>query len=177
MFRKLLLPLLAIVLLGGCVSTGYGYRNAPRGDYYHGYPSTDYRVYGDYRYSRGYGYWPYSGYRGGYGYYPYYRGGYYGYPGYRPPIVVRPRPDNDHERPRNDRDRAPWRDLDRIRRDRTPTVERRPLSTAPRPAVRPSAPATRPPAQRVGGDRGSRMGQAIRKARGDAARRVERQVE
>ncbi len=172
MFRKLLLPLLAVVLLGGCVSTGYGYRDSPRGDYYHGYPSTDYRVYGDYRYGRGYGYWPYAGYRGWYG--PrYYRGGYYGYPGYRPPIVVRPRPDQGHDRPRNDRDRAPWRDLERIRREQTPTVERRPLSTAPRPAARPPASTPRPPASRGSNDRGSRMGRAIRQARDNGARQVE----
>lgn len=173
MVRKLLLPLLAIVLLGGCVSTGYGYRSAPRGDYYHGYPSTDYRVYGDVRYGASYGHWPYRGYRGwnGRGYYR--PGYYYGYPGYRPPVVVRPRPDNGHDRPRQDRDRAPWRDLDRIRQDRTPTVQRRPLSTAPRPAVqRPVAP-TRPPASRANNNRGSRVGQAIRQARSES-RQVEK---
>lgn len=174
MVRKLLLPALAILLLGGCVSTGYGYRSAPRGDYYYGHPTTDYRYHGDFRYSSGgYGYWPHRGYSNWYS--PYrYPGYYYGYPGYRPPIVVHPRPDNGHDRPNQDRDRAPWRDLDRIRQDRTPTVERRPLSTAPRPAVqRPASPAPRPPVNRGGNDRGSRMGQAIRKAGGESRRVVE----
>jgi len=170
MVRKLLLPALAVLLLGGCVSTGYGYRNAPRGDYYYGHPTTDYRYYGDIRYGRGYGYWPHRGYSGWYR--PYgYPGYYHGYPGYRPPIVVRPHPDND--RPRQDRDRAPWRDLDRIRQERTPTVERRPLSTAPRPAVQRPAVQPRPPVNRGGNDRGSRVGQAIRKARSEARKQVE----
>lgn len=68
MIRKLLLPTLAAVLLGGCVTGGYQYRGGP-GDYYYGQPSVDYRYYGAPYYDYGYP---------GYGYAPY---GYYGYPG------------------------------------------------------------------------------------------------
>jgi hypothetical protein len=93
MIRKLLLPALAAVLLGGCV-TGYDYRGG-NGDYYYGQPSVDYYdgYYGGYGYPgwsgmMGFGY-GYGGYGyGGYGYgYPYYG---YGYPYYPPVIIVRP---------------------------------------------------------------------------------------
>jgi len=72
MIRKLLLPAACAVLLGGCVTAGYGYSD---GGYYYGRPSA--RYYGGATY--GYGY-PYSSYYGGaYGYpYSYGYGGYYG---------------------------------------------------------------------------------------------------
>jgi hypothetical protein len=95
MIRKLLLPALAAVVLGGCV-TGYDYRGGT-GDYYYGQPSVDYDYYGGYY---GYGYPGWHGSLGfGYGYgggYPYYGYGYpyygYGYPYYPPVIIVRPDP-------------------------------------------------------------------------------------
>src|SRR5688572_3409380 len=71
MIRKLLLPLVAVALLGGCVSYGYSYRQGA-GDYYYGAPSVDYRYYSPYSYGS-----PYSYYGGGYSYYGPYR---YGYP-------------------------------------------------------------------------------------------------
>lgn len=134
MFRKLLLPALAIAVLGGCVTDGYGYN---RGDYYYGRPGVDLRYegspYGSFYYRYGYpGYGGYSSYPYGYGGYygyPYGYGGYGGYYGYpysghpyypyypRPPVIVVPRPDGhpphiDHR----DGRRPPWRDLDNIRR-------------------------------------------------------------
>ncbi|HVR81251.1 MAG TPA: hypothetical protein VHF02_04085 [Luteimonas sp.] len=126
MVRKILLPALAIAMLGGCVTSGYQYRGG-NGDYYYGQPQVQYRDYGSPYGSMGYGYpggwsgsfgfqhgyggygFPYGGY-GGYGY-PY--GGYggYGYPygGYydpyrhyyprRPPVIVvrPPRHDDGHD--------------------------------------------------------------------------------
>src|SRR5688572_18421492 len=81
MIRKLFLPLVAVALLGGCVSYGYSHRHGS-GDYYYGAPSVDYRYYSPYSYGS-----PYSYYGGGYSYYtgPYrygypYGGYYYGYP-------------------------------------------------------------------------------------------------
>ena len=128
MIRKLLLPAVAIALLGGCMTGGYSYRQ-DRGDYYYGNPGTDYRYYDPYgRYSdRYYG----SGYYGS-GYYSRYYGhpGYYRYPYgyhrypngyYRPPVVVRPRPDDGHDgggHHRDDDRTAPSRNLDRLQRER-----------------------------------------------------------
>ena len=81
MIRKLLLPAVCAALLGGCVTSGYGYSDGYNdGGYYYGRPSA--RYYGGASY--GYGY-PYSSYYGGrYGYpYGYGYGGYYGgYPYY-----------------------------------------------------------------------------------------------
>lgn len=168
MIRKLLLPALALLLLGGCAST-YGYRDAPRGDYYYGHPTTQYRYHGSIGYGHGYGYLPYGYHHGWLGYgprYPYY---YRGYPGYRPPVVVHPRPGQD--RPRNDRRPPPWRDLDRIRQEHGPVVQRRPASTLPRPAVqRPAAPARPAPSA----NRASRMNDAANRARsGERVRSIE----
>ena len=175
MIRKLLLPAVAIALLGGCMTGGYSYRQ-DRGDYYYGNPGTDYRYYDPYgRYSdRYYG----SGYYGS-GYYSRYYGhpGYYRYPYgyhrypngyYRPPVViVRPRPDGDghQDHDRDDDQKAPWRDYDRLKRERierSPVVQRAPMSTPVRPATRPAAPAPRPRSVERGG---SRMEQVIRRAR------------
>ena len=123
MIRKLLLPLVAVSLLGGCVSYGYSHRQGA-GDYYYGAPSVDYRYYSPYSY----GPYPYYGggvsyygsyYSGPYRYgYPY--GGYYGYPyvypyyggGYHYHGTPR-RPSAD---PTPDGTRSHWRDLDQLRR-------------------------------------------------------------
>lgn len=81
MIRKLMLPVLAIALLGGCATSAYQYRGG-QGDYYYGQPSTQYRYYSSPYgyYGSPYGYYGspygYSGY--GYGYYG--NGGRYGYP-------------------------------------------------------------------------------------------------
>lgn len=188
MLRKLLLPLSAIILLGGCMTGGYNYRQ-DRGDYYYGQPGTNYRYYDQYG-NGGYydnrhrypGYYPGSGF-GGSLYYGYGRGyGYGGYPYgyYRPPvIVVRPGHGHDHNRPPSqggNHDRAPWRDYERLQRERiqrsTPPpagnqaapVQRRPIPAQVRPAVpanRPAAAAPRPPAS----NRDSRMDRMIRQAR------------
>ena len=133
MIRKLLFPVLLAGLLGGCISTGYGYRD----DYYYGQPSVEYRYYGygypqgygDYPYGYGYpytyGYYPYGGH---YGYYHYYGYPYYGYPyryghGYpyyppyspyrhpRPPVSGKPRPPHVE----HGGNLPPWRELDRRR--------------------------------------------------------------
>lgn len=69
MFRKVLLPALAIALLSGC-ATDYTYRNGS-GDYYYGRPQVEYRYIGGYGAYGGFGYG--SGY-GGYGF-----GSRYGY--------------------------------------------------------------------------------------------------
>jgi hypothetical protein len=181
MLRKLLLPVFAIVLLGGCMTGGYSYRH-DRGDYYYGQPGVDYRYYD--QYGGGYydpryrypGYYPgYYGSRyGGYGY-----GGFpYGY--YRPPVIV-VRPGHGHgdnhnhrpPRPDGDRsnDRAPWRDYERLQRERiqrsTPPPAGNSTLRAPVPAqVRPAAPTSRPsaPSAPRGNDRGSRMEKAMQRA-------------
>jgi hypothetical protein len=126
MIRKLVLPILAAALLGGCV-TDYAYRGGDRGDYYYGQPSTEYRYYGPYG-----GYAPYGGFApygyggfnfgGTYGYpyryygYPYGYGGFYNHPYYRPyyrrPAVTGP----GVPQHRGDGRRPPWRDLDGLRR-------------------------------------------------------------
>ncbi len=191
MLRKYLLPVFAIVLLGGCMTGGYSYRQ-DRGDYYYGQPGVDYRYYDQYgsggfydpryRYPGYYGSRYYGGYRGGGGYgYDYGYGGFpYGY--YRPPvIVVRPGHGhgNDHHdrplRPDGDRgnDRAPWRDYERLQRERiqhsTPppagnsTSLRAPVPAQVRPATRASRPIA-PPAPR-NNNRGSRMDEAMQRAR------------
>lgn len=178
--RKLLLPAIAVALLGGCMTDGYSYRQ-DRGDYYYGQPSTDYRHYGSpYGYGGGYyggGYYG-SGYsRHGYPYYgsPY---GYHRYPRgyYRPPVVIRPRPDGGHHPDRDDHDddnrKAPWRDYERLQRERierSPVVQRRALSVPVRPA-RPT-PAPSPVRARSDDDGGSRMKQIMRRAKDDGSRR------
>ena len=178
MIRKLLLPAIAIALLGGCVTAGYGYRH-DRGDYYYGQPSVDYRYYGS-PYGSPYYRYGYPGYRG-YPGYPYGYGGYYGYPyqlspGYpyypypyrpRPPVVVVPRPDDDPPPPRiDDRDgrRPPWRDLDNLRRRGDadpPRNQPLPLTQSPVPM--------RPAVRRDEG--GSRSEQIMRRAREEGRER------
>lgn len=130
MIRKLLLPLVAVALLGGCV-TSYSYRSGS-GDYYYGAPSVEYRYSPSYYYGGPYGY----GYGYPYGYYgrsvydyryhsPYryrlyytdpYRNHYYGYP-YRQPNHAHRRPGSRPTvDPTPDGTRSPWRDFDRLRR-------------------------------------------------------------
>jgi hypothetical protein len=165
MLRKLLLPLAAVGVLGGCMTTGdYTYRGGSGGDYYYGQPQVEYRYHGS-----PYGYYPYGGafYRHGlYGYYgypyyahPYYRHPYYGHPYYRPPVVVQPRPDGGGtvDRDRDDRP-PPWRDLGPRRR---PNAD-------PGTAMRPTPPAPARPMPRVRDDGGSRMEQVMRRGRDDA---------
>ncbi|QDH71501.1 hypothetical protein [Marilutibacter alkalisoli] len=128
---RVLAPALAVTLLGGCVS-GYNYR-ADGGGYYYGRPSVQYQYYG------GYGYYPYSLHPYGvysYGHYPYryYRPHrpYYSYPRYpyypvyphRPPVSGKP----PSHRPGDGHGKAPWRDLDRIEREK-----RRPRLDTPAP--------------------------------------------
>lgn len=190
MFRKILLPAIAIGLLGGCVTGGYQYDSA---GYYYGQPSSTYRYYDGYdnryRYPGNYpSYYGNFNYRGGYGYPGYGSPGYrypgYGYGGgyYRPPvIVVRPgHGGNQSNRPstggRNDR--APWRDYERLQRERiqrsTPpsgnrpsaAVIRNPVPAQPRPTAAPSRPAA--PSQ---GSRNSRSDRMIERAR--TSRQVE----
>ena len=176
MIRKLILPAIAIALLGGCVTGGgYSYRQ-DRGDYYYGQPSVDYRYQGG---SYGYGYPPYRYGYPGYSGYPYRYGGFYGYgshgfgypyfgyPGYpyypysyrpRPRVIVvrpdhgaPPRDDRNHERRR-----PPWRDLDNLRRRDGEPPRSQPLTQAPPPAV---------PAVRPRDESRSRNQQVIRRSR------------
>jgi hypothetical protein len=174
MIRKLLLPTAAALLLGGCVTTApYGYRGGDRGDYYYGQPSVDYRYHGVYP---GYGssyYGPYRsgiygsygrgwyGYPSGYGYrgQPYYRG-WYGHPGY-PPVYRQPRRDT---RPDTRPDGGPWRSIDELRRRRDPGstgVIPAPTQVEPRAVIQPR-PVVQP---RERGERGSAMGEMIRRSR------------
>ncbi|MFC3550777.1 hypothetical protein ACFOLC_07060 [Lysobacter cavernae] len=177
MIRKLLLPVLAATLLAGCV-TDYTYRgNGGRGDYYYGRPSVDYRYYGGYYggYYPSYGYpYRYGGgypYRYGYGYpyrnpYPYYHGG---HP--RPPVVRPPRPGTGTPPPyRPDSGKAPWRDLDGLRRQGEGGGRMQPRQAGPapsRPAPRPSSAPRR--------EGGSPVQQMMRRSTGAAGQReVER---
>ena len=172
MIRKLLLPAIAVALLGGCMTGGYSYRQ-DRGDYYYGQPGVDYRHHGA---PAGY----YNGYYGNSYYYrrgyPYYYGGYrHGYPYgyYRPPVVIRPRPDgdNDHHQDRDDDQKAPWRDYERLKRERierSPVVQRRPMAVPVRPATRPAT-----PVRSRSSNGGSRMERIMQRAKSGAVRHVE----
>lgn len=167
MIRKLILPAVAIALLGGCV-TGYSYRQGS-GDYYYGAPTVEYRYYptypygyygyyGPYRYADPYSYW----YRG----YPYgYRGyGYpYGYP-YSHYYYRRPLRQTDTT---PDGDTSPWRRLDEVRRRQEPRPQVDPVDRPPGDEdssrrreddvvrLRPPRPRV-DPVDRVSGDEGAR---------------------
>lgn len=165
MLRKLLLPLAAVALAGGCATmSDYQYRNGGAGgDYYYGRPGVDYRYHG-----APYGYYPYGsvrfGYYGRYGHpfyghphygrygHPFYGYPYYGVP-YRPPVVVQPRPDGGTIDRGDDR-RPPWRDLNARRRITGPDSGG--VMRMPEPA-RPARPASE--------DGGSRMEQMMRRGR------------
>lgn len=176
MIRKLILPAVAVALLGGCMTGGYSYRQ-DHGDYYYGQPGVDYRYHGSpygypsYRY--GYpGYSPYSYY--GYGGFGYYGNPYRPYPGYpyhpyqfrpRPPVVVRPpTPDDDAPPPppRTDGRRPPWRDLDNLGR----RLQGEPPRSQPLPVVQ-----TPPPARPAPRAAGSRNQQIMRRAQEESRKR------
>lgn len=177
MMRKLIVPLVAAGLLAGCVTSGYSYRGGD-GDYYYGRPSTQYRYHGPY------GAYPYGGF-GYYGYYgdPYYSRhpfyGRYGYPYYghpyyyRPPVVIRPRPDNDPAPGSNDDNdrRPPWRDLvDRRRRQLEGGGNLAPMP-APQRATQPMPTISR------GDDGGSRMERIMQRSQERARSRGTSEVE
>lgn len=183
-FFRLVLPLVAAALLGGCLTGDYAYRQDGRGDYYYGQPTTEYRYPGYGGYGGYGGYSPYG--YGGYGGYNRYRHGYpYGFGGYyrtpyrpyhphhpRPPIVVNPpnddRPPQHH--PDDDR-RPPWRDLDNVRRRHAgdddlrqrQVMPARATVQQPRPAVQQPRPVARPMAQ-PRRQSSSQMGEMIRRA-------------
>ncbi|MGY0800112.1 hypothetical protein ACW7G0_13800 [Lysobacter sp. A286] len=178
MLRKLILPLSAMALLGGCMTGGYGYQQA-RGDYYYGQPSTDYRYYNRYG-NDGYYSNRYPGYYGN----AYYGNAYYGnsynrrypYGYYRPPvIVVRPGHNNNHgnngnhtPRPDTDRDRAPWRDYERLQRERIQRSERptgSPAAVQRSVIAAPVRPTSTRPSSGSSNNRGSRMETMIRKSK------------
>ncbi|MGH8076153.1 MAG: hypothetical protein ACREPE_02345 [Lysobacter sp.] len=168
MIRKLVLPILAAALLGGCV-TDYAYRGGDRGDYYYGQPTTEYRYYGPYG---GYGPHGFGSFGYGYGYphryygYPFGYRGFYHYPPYyrhyhRPPVTWR-RPDGSptpQQRSNND-GRPPWRNFDELRRRQSADGG----GTQPREVV-PAGPAVAPRQPR---EDGSRMEQVIRRANRNA---------
>lgn len=171
MIRKLLLPAVAVALLGGCVSAGYSYHQG-RGDYYHGAPSVEYRYHSPYPYgyygSSRFGGYPYAypyGYRQYYDPYGYYYGYPYGYPYgnpyyYRRPVIhVQPRVD-----PTPDIDRSHWRDLNRLRRREHPDVN---VPQAPSPMATPQPQLD--PAPRGGSALGERIRSARERDRGDGS--------
>lgn len=161
------LPVAAAMLLAGCVTSGYGYREDRGGGYYYGQPSVEYRhvspypygAYGPYDYSYG----PFGPY--GYAYPTPYGYSYYGYGGY--PYRYVPRyyvPRTRTVDPTPDRPRSPWRDLDELRqRQRTQL----PQTSPPRPSVSPRPRSVTPitPAPRSGmGDRLERARRRVRPA-------------
>ncbi|MFC0676311.1 hypothetical protein ACFFGH_00420 [Lysobacter korlensis] len=173
MLRKLLLPLAAVAVLGGCTTSGYNYRGGT-GDYYYGRPSVEYRHHGS-----PYGYSPYGSHYGfglsgfyGYPYYsrfghpyyghPYYGHSFYGHPYYgypyrRPIVIVQPRPDEGTQRTDNGDRPPPWRDFN-ARRRMDPDV-----GAAMQPRPEPAR-----PMPRASVDSGSRMEQMIRRSRQSA---------
>jgi hypothetical protein len=196
MLRNYLLSALAAATLAGCV-TDYTYRDGNGGDYYYGQPRTEYRYHGSYDYFGGFGYGGYAPeyYYDRYGRLVYVNPyGYYGYPygagswWYRP----RPRPnhgghdddgDDSHDGDRPDR-RPPWRDLGgltppgeriapdgdddarpRARRLRMPS----PMPTMPGPQREQRSIAPPVPRMRSDDGGGSRMGRAIRNAKGGSS--------
>jgi hypothetical protein len=184
MLRKLLLPLAAAGLLGGCATGDYAYRGGTGGDYYYGRPQVEYRYHGSpYGYSP-YGYSPYGSYSrfGLYGVYghpyyghPFYGHSYYGHPYYgypysrpRPPIIVQPRPDDGTVREDREDRPPPWRDLTNRRRSMTPDV-----GDAMRPPAVPTRPMTQRPMPQARRDGGSRMEQIMRRGREGAPRERE----
>jgi hypothetical protein len=160
MLRKLLIPLAAAGLLGGCVTAGdYAYRGGAGGDYYYGRPQVEYRHYGG-----PYGYYPYGPYTrfGLYGHYghpyyghPFYGYPYHGYPYYRPPVIVQPRPDDGTVHDDRDDRPPPWRDLRPRRRVTMPETGG---------VMQPSEPLRPLPSARRD-DGGSRMEQMMRRSR------------
>jgi hypothetical protein len=166
MIRKLIIPVVAAALLGGCVSAGYSYRQG-NGDYYHGTPSVEYRYHspyysapyygGPYYSSPYYSPYPYGYYGPPYGSYRYtyptyrYRQ-YYGYPygqPYRHYRGVAPRPRIDRT---PDSTRSHWRNLDRLqRRGDDPGRTMAPRTDSPSQPPTVSMPAPRSGGSAIGG--------------------------
>ena len=174
MIRKVLMPAVAMALLGGCV-TPYPYQyTGGSGDYYYGQPYVEYRDYGGYYGGLGYGY-PYGwygsvGFGGYYGYpfygpYRYWGGGYPywgGYGGYGYPYTWRYYPDHrpggghhhddDHSDGGGhpDRPQPPWRNLDDLRPRHGGNLPPQTSSTTLRPVMAtPSQPAMVTPSRPV----------------------------
>lgn len=176
MIRKLVLPVLAAALLGGCV-TDYTYRGGDRGDYYYGEPTTEYRYYGPYGGYAPYGYgsfgygYPSSyygypfGYRGFYHYPPYYRP-YYRHHG-RPPTYWRP--DGSTPQHRHPDGRPAWRNLDGLRRRQPDDAGGpQPRDVNPVGPVAPVPPAEPRVTPREPREPGTRMERVIRRANRNA---------
>lgn len=145
---RMLAALAGALALSGCATTYDYVGGSYDGGYYTGAPVTQYRYYEStypyYGYSPGvslgvrygypaYGRYPYVG-RPGYGYPVYYGGP------YRPPVRPghhgrpdghRPPPPQDKPEQDRPRDRAPWRDLDRLRR----VEAQHPQRPGPRPNI------------------------------------------
>lgn len=170
MIRKFILPVMAAGLLAGCVTPGYQYRGGS-GDYYYGRGTTGVPYgYGSIGYGSrggwygGMGYGMSYGYPYGHGYYPGYYPGYVPYPVYRPPYHPRPYPrphpprpwDGQGPQPPGDaatapRPRAPWRDLDGLRRGGERTARGEAMMMPPSMAERAQAPVhVAPPEQSRG---------------------------
>jgi hypothetical protein len=152
------LPVAAAMLLAGCVTSGYSYREDRGGGYYYGRPSVEYRdasypygAYGPYDY-----YGPYGPYR--YAYPTPYGYSYYGYGGYGYPYRYVPRTRTVDPTP--DRPRSPWRNLDELRRrGHTQLPQSRPMPRPPTVTPRPPSVTPVTPSARSG------MGDRIQRAR------------
>ena len=165
------LPVAAAMLLAGCVTSGYSYREDRGGGYYYGQPSVEYRqvspygAYGPYDYYGPYGSYRYYGPYGPYRYaYPTPYG--YSYYGYGHPYRYVPRyyvPRTRTVDPTPDRPRSPWRDLDELRRRQRTQL---PQSTpSPAPYVSPRPPSVTPVAPSSGSGMSERIERARRRTR------------
>ena len=161
------LPVAAAMLLAGCVTSGYGYREDRGGGYYYGQPSVEYREVSSYPYGA---YGPYD-YYGPYGSYRYayptpYGYSYYGYGGYGYPYRYVPRyyvPRTRTVDPTPDRPRSPWRDIDELRRRQRTQL---PQSTpSPTPYVSPRPTSVTPVTPSAGSGMSDRIERARRRAR------------
>lgn len=162
------LPVAAAMLLAGCVTSGYSYREDRGGGYYYGQPSVEYRDVSPYPYGS---YGPYGYYYGPYGPYRYayptpYGYSYYGYDRYGYPYRYVPRyyvPRTRTVDPTPDRPRSPWRDLDELRRrQRTQLPESTP---SPPPNVITQPPSETPVTPPSGSGMSERIERARRRAR------------
>jgi hypothetical protein len=159
-----MLPIAAAMLLAGCVTSGYSYREDGGGGYYYGRPSVEYREISPYPYGAyGYGaYGPYE-YYGPYGPYRYAYPSPYGYSyyGYGYPYRYVPRyynvPRTPTADPTPDRPRSPWRDLDSLRRRERTQLPPMTSPTPRPPSVTPVTPSD-----------GSSLGEQVRRARARA---------
>lgn len=159
------LPVAAAMLLAGCVTSGYSYREDRGGGYYYGQPSVEYREVSPYPYGGPYDYYgPYGPYR--YAYPTPYGYSYYGYGGYGYPYRYVPRyyvPRTRPVDPTPDRPRSPWRDLDELRRRQHTQL---PQSTpSPRPSVSPRQRSVTPVTPSPSSGMGDRLERARRRVR------------